>query len=147
MVAGLIVCGLGGHDVGHEGLRVAVVEREPGALDLDHHGVAGLEDVVHVVQRELVLVNGAGAQRRGLVEARQIAAAEDFSVGHQLVAAHRGVGIVVGVLVDELDDQVVVRCRWWTAKMSATTSPVSDRSFVSTGSFHTATSLRSVTKR
>ena len=60
---GLVVLGFGGHDVGHKGLRVAVVEREPGALNLDHHGVPGLEDVVDVVEAVAVLVDGVGAQR------------------------------------------------------------------------------------
>ena len=60
--------GFGGHDVGHEGLRIAVIEREPGALNLDQNGVAGLEDVVYVVQRELVLVDGAGRRGVGLAK-------------------------------------------------------------------------------
>ena len=66
----LIVGGLGFHDVGHEGLRVAVIEREPGALDFDHHRVAGLEDVINIVQREFVFVHGTGRKRGGMVEAR-----------------------------------------------------------------------------
>ena len=37
---GMEVGGGGQHDVGHEGLGVAVVEGEPGALDLDHDFVA-----------------------------------------------------------------------------------------------------------
>ena len=49
---GLVVLRFGGHDIRHEGLRVAVVERKPGALDLDHDGVPGLEDVVHVVKAD-----------------------------------------------------------------------------------------------
>jgi hypothetical protein len=36
LFGGLVVGGLGGHDVGDPGLGVAVVEGEPGALDLDH---------------------------------------------------------------------------------------------------------------
>ena len=47
---GLVGLGLGGHDVGHKGLWVAVVEREPGALDLYQYGVAGFEDVVDIVE-------------------------------------------------------------------------------------------------
>ena len=53
----LVVFRLGRHDVGHERLRVAIVEREPCALDLHHHRVPGLEDVVHVVQAEPVFAD------------------------------------------------------------------------------------------
>ena len=35
------VGGLGPEDVGDEGLRIAVVEREPSGLDLYHDAVAG----------------------------------------------------------------------------------------------------------
>jgi len=34
---------------------------------------------------------------------------EDLGVNHQLVAAHFGVGIAIGILIDELDHHVVVR--------------------------------------
>ena len=44
----------------------------------------------------------------GFSKPAEIAAAKDLFVGHELVAAHRWVGIVVGILVDELDDHVVV---------------------------------------
>src|ERR1035437_1635921 len=44
-----VVAGFRGHDIGHKTLRIAVVERKPCTLDFDHHRVAGLEDVVHVV--------------------------------------------------------------------------------------------------
>jgi hypothetical protein len=40
----LMVARLGEKDVGNEGLRVAVVEREPARLDLHHDPMAGLED-------------------------------------------------------------------------------------------------------
>ena len=54
---GLVVGGPGIHDVGHESLGVAVVEREPGALNFDHDCVAGLENVIDVVQREFKFVD------------------------------------------------------------------------------------------
>ena len=43
----LVVTWMGGHDVWYEGLGVAVVEREPGALHLNHYRVALFEDVIH----------------------------------------------------------------------------------------------------
>src|ERR1035438_1387324 len=75
--------------------------------------MAGLEDMVYIVEREVVLVDGTRAQRLGLVEAVKIAAAEDLFVGHELIAAHLGIGIVARVLIDEFDDKVAVRagCR------------------------------------
>ena len=48
----LVVGGFGVKDVGDEGLRVAVVEREEGGLDLDHDAVSGLEDVVDLREAE-----------------------------------------------------------------------------------------------
>ena len=46
----LVVLGPGGHDVWHKCLRVAVVEREPGALNLNRHRVACFEDMIYVVK-------------------------------------------------------------------------------------------------
>ena len=48
------ILGLGEHDVRYEGLRVAIVEREPGGLDLHHDAVAGEERVAHVRQTQTV---------------------------------------------------------------------------------------------
>ena len=53
----LVVLWLGGHDIGHEGLRVAVIERKPGALDFDHYGMAGFENMIHIVKAELVFAH------------------------------------------------------------------------------------------
>ena len=66
---GFVVRGFGLHDIGHEGLRIAIVEREPGALNFDHDGVAGFEDVVYIVKAELVLMDGAGGECGGVVVA------------------------------------------------------------------------------
>ena len=106
---GLVVGVFGGHDAGDEGLGVAVVEREPGALDFDENGVAGLEDVVDVVKRVVVLVDGVRAERLRVGERCEVSAAKDFFVDHELVAAHGWVRVVVGILVDQFDDHVVVR--------------------------------------
>ena len=84
----LEVLRLGGHDVAHKSLRIAVVEREPRTLNLDQHRMSGLEDVIHIVQRKLVFADRTGLQRRGLLEAVEIPPAEDFRVGHQLIAKY-----------------------------------------------------------
>ena len=131
--AGLVVSGLGGHDAGDEGLGVAVVEGEPGALNLDHDAMSFEEDVVGGVEGELVFLGGVGGDGFGLGEAGAVAAAEDFVDDHELVAGGGGVGAwvdaeavgaacgvgrgglcgfvgggVVGEDVDELDDPVAV---------------------------------------
>ena len=49
-----IVTRLRPEDVGHEGLRIAIVKREPARLDLHHDPVAGQEDVVRGRQIEFV---------------------------------------------------------------------------------------------
>jgi hypothetical protein len=43
-----VIRGLGKEDVGHKGLRVAIVEREPARLDLHHDPVAGQEYMVGI---------------------------------------------------------------------------------------------------
>src|SRR5262245_2937309 len=50
-------------DVGHERLRVAVDDGEPGALDLDHDPMAALKSVVLSVKAEGVFENGVGRNR------------------------------------------------------------------------------------
>src|ERR1035437_1698627 len=69
-----VVAGFRGHDIGHKPLRIVVVDRKPCTLDFDHHRVAGLEDVVYVVQRELVLANCTSFQRSCLLKTVQIPA-------------------------------------------------------------------------
>ena len=56
--------GRGRHDRRDEGLRVAVVERKPGALHLDHEPVPRLEGVVHMRERDRVLQGLVGGLSR-----------------------------------------------------------------------------------
>src|ERR1700676_141092 len=56
----LIVSLLCFENIGYKFLRVAIVEREPGALHLDHHAMTFLEDVIcgvqaHGERRDLIL--------------------------------------------------------------------------------------------
>ena len=90
-------------------LRVAVDDREPCALHLDHDLVALLEDMVLVNQVNVELGHPVRDERLRLLEALVVAAAEHLAGDHELVAAHaRLVGVLVGVDVDELDDPVAV---------------------------------------
>src|ERR1700730_10947864 len=83
-----IVAGFSQEDVGDEGLRVAVVEREPTGLDLDHDAMTGKENVVRVWQREMILQRRVGGDRFWIFEAFAVTAAKDIRRNHQLVAAH-----------------------------------------------------------
>src|ERR1700674_3080252 len=82
------VARLGPKDVGNESLRIAVVQREPGRLDLDHDAVAGEEDVVCRGKREAVKERLVRRDGLGHFKTLAIAAAEDISRNHQLIAAH-----------------------------------------------------------
>src|SRR5580692_5140041 len=70
-----IVGRLGPEDVGDEGLRVAVVEREPARLDLHHDAMAGEEDVVGVGEIEAIKKRFIGGDGLGSFEAFAVAAA------------------------------------------------------------------------
>ena len=77
-----VVGGLGPENVGDEGLRVAVVEREPAGLDLDHDAVAGKEDVVGVGKIEAIEQRLVGGDGLGSFEAFAVAAAENVGGDH-----------------------------------------------------------------
>src|ERR1700747_231905 len=49
-----VIPGVGPEDVGHEGLRIPVIEREPAGLHLHHDAVSGQEDVVSGGQRKFI---------------------------------------------------------------------------------------------
>src|SRR5713226_3291149 len=105
-----IVGGLGPENVGNESLRIAVVEGEPARLNLHHDAVAAQEHVIRRGEREAIeqrLVRREGLWR---FKTLAIAAAENISGDHELVAAHFGLrAYFVGIEVDELDDPVGVR--------------------------------------
>jgi hypothetical protein len=65
----LVIAGFGEHHVGYEGLRVAVIEREPCRLHLHHDAVAGPEYVVRGGQIELIRQGRVGLDRLGDGEA------------------------------------------------------------------------------
>src|SRR5262249_35528838 len=79
----LIVRGLRFEDVAHEFLRVAVIEREPSALDLHHDAVTFLEYVIRGVQVYGKRRDGVWRDWLGLFERVAIAAAENFVGNHQ----------------------------------------------------------------
>src|SRR5258708_5605763 len=85
-----IIRGLREEDVVDEGLRVAVVEREPARLDLDHHAVTRQEHVVRVRERELIALDLIRRDRRRPFEALAVATAKDVHRDAELVAAELG---------------------------------------------------------
>jgi len=104
-----IILGFGPEDIWDEGLWIAVVEREPAGLHLNHNAVAGQKNVVCGWQGELVEEGLAGGDWLGVFEALAVAAAEDVGGDHELVAPHLWLaGYFVGVDVDDFDDPVGV---------------------------------------
>src|SRR5277367_2869112 len=104
-----VVGGLGVKNVGDEGLRVAVVEREERGLHLNHDAMAGEEDVVHGGQAEAIEQRLIGHDGFGMPEAGAVAAAENVERNGEFVATHDGLrGHSARVDVDELDDPIAV---------------------------------------
>ncbi len=95
-----------------EGLRVAVDDREPRALDLHHDPVTLAEAVELVAQVELDRRDRTGDEGLGLREAISELAAEHLAGEEHLeVTELRAVGVrrrVAGQNVDQLDDPVGV---------------------------------------
>lgn len=55
-----IILGFGIKNVWHKLLRVTVIQREPGRLDLHHNTVALGKHMVHCWQREMIMLRGIG---------------------------------------------------------------------------------------
>src|SRR5262245_53937450 len=79
---------LGPEDVGREGLRIAVVKREPARLNLRHYAVARQEDVVRRWQRESIEQRLIGFNGFSRLQALAVSPAKDVGGDHQLIAAH-----------------------------------------------------------
>ncbi len=96
-------------DARHERLRIAIVQREPARLHLDHDPVSREKHVVRGRQREAVQQRPVGRDRSGRLEAFPISTAEDVGRDHQLITAEcRLSGHLVGVHVDHLHHPVRV---------------------------------------
>ena len=78
--------GLGRRDV-DESLGIAVEERKPRTLHLDHDAVAAPEGVVDIGHREIHRLNLAGHHGHGLLEALAEFAAQRFAAHELLVPA------------------------------------------------------------
>src|SRR2546430_7928014 len=75
-------------DVGHEGLRIPVVQREPAALDLNHDAVAFSERVRLLVQVHGERLDRVRRDRLRTLPALAVAPAHEASGHHQLVPLH-----------------------------------------------------------
>ena len=80
----LIVGRLGFQDIGHEGLRIAIDQREPAALHLHGDAVPLLEDVRCGMEIDVVAQHLAGGDRLGPLIAAAETAAEDVVGNHAL---------------------------------------------------------------
>src|SRR5215472_5134668 len=89
----LVVLGAREEYVVDVGLRIAVVERKPARLDLHHQAVAGQEHVVHLRQREAVLLHLARRYGTRVAQALAVTPAEYVHRDSQLVATHVRTGV------------------------------------------------------
>src|ERR1700674_5318847 len=105
-----IVTWLRPKDTWYESLRVAIVERKPARLDLDHDAVAWQEDMIRGGQSESVEQRNVGSNWLGCFQAFAIAAAEDVSRNHQLITAHiRLARDFVGIEIDYFNYPIGIR--------------------------------------
>src|SRR5215813_14239069 len=89
----------------HELLRIAVDQREPSALDMDHYSMALLESVIDVGHREGNVRNFVRLHRLRLRPTIAVFRAHRLAPHQHLIAVHR-IGISFGEDVDQLDDEV-----------------------------------------
>src|SRR5215813_9140251 len=94
----------------HELLRIAINQREPCALDVDHYPMALLECVIDVWHREGNARNFVRLHRLRLRPAIAVLRAHRLAPHQHLIAVHR-IGLSFGEDVDQLDDEVGVRAR------------------------------------
>src|SRR5579863_5736950 len=106
----LIIGILSLENVGKEFLRVAVVDRKPGALYLDHDAVSFFENVILRVQIDGVGLDFVRSDGFGLFKRFAETAAEDFVGDHQFVAGKLPVaGILLRIDIDKFDHPIAVR--------------------------------------
>src|SRR6266516_1029389 len=91
---------LGSGDV-YKSLRVAVHQREPGALHLYHHAIAAAECVKHVGQGELDLRHPPRLEWLGLLEAVAKFPTENVAAHQLLIATHSDAGRI-GIRVGKI---------------------------------------------
>src|SRR5438552_10810647 len=77
-----VIPGFCPENVGHESLRIAIIQREPTGLNLYHDAVSGEENVVRCGQVETVDQRFVGRQRFRSLQTLAIAAAKDVSGNH-----------------------------------------------------------------
>lgn len=101
-----------------EFLRIPVKQRKPGALDLDHDSVSLEEGVLNIGQIECNLCHVVRDERFGPLEGVAEFPPENVAADKPLVAAHAdihriipGIGCIVGIDVDQLDDPVSICAR------------------------------------
>ena len=79
---GLVVIRPGVENIVNEFLRVAIVKRKPGTLDLHHYPVAFLEHVIICVQIDQVFVYFVRDNRGRFFKTAQVSAAKDLIDDH-----------------------------------------------------------------
>src|SRR5207249_532531 len=77
-----VIPGFCPENVGHESLRIAIIQREPTGLNLYHDAVSGEENVVRRGQIEAIEQRLVGSEGFCCLQALAIAAAEDVGGNH-----------------------------------------------------------------
>src|SRR6185503_4197117 len=87
-------------------LRVAVNNRKPGTLHLDHNPVTFFIYMIDIVEINYKLLRLIGCERGRLAKTFSEKTAEYFHGNGELAATHRQRPGLVGVNVDQFDDPV-----------------------------------------
>ncbi len=105
-----VVIRFGEEDIGHESLRISIIEGKPARLDLHHDPVTGQKNVIHRGQDELVGQRGIRRNRFRRLETFPISAAKNIHGNIQLIPAHlRPARHFVWIYIDELHHPVTIR--------------------------------------
>ncbi len=105
----LIVCRLCLKYAGFEGLRIAIDQRKPGALNLDRDAMALFENVRRIMHIDRVIQYLAMREGLRVVKTRSETASEYLVRNNSLAAAQVGrCSVIVWIDVNEFDDPIGV---------------------------------------
>ena len=92
-----------------ESLGVAIVEREPARLDLHHHAVSRLEDMIRLRQSESVREGFAGFERSRMRKVLAITTPKNIHSDGEFIAAHLGLRCdFVGININQFNHPVAI---------------------------------------
>src|ERR1700676_371953 len=102
-----VIARLGPKNIGHESLRIAVVQRAPARLDLHHDAMSREKNMIRGRQQKLIKQRFVRRERRRLLQALAITAPENVRRNHELIPAHLRIARhFIRIHVDELHHPV-----------------------------------------